>query len=842
MKPTPLILVPALIAVLVPAYMARAFEASDIPTDAPQDALMASPAEVQEMLNYAGDAFGAAPASESRPAVRVELRRQDHSVLRLGQSCMETPLKIGTRDFQHGLGTHAHSEIVLRLPPNAKTFEAFAGVDNNFDTAGQRGSVQFSVEMGGREVFRSPTLTGRDAAVPVRVELPPGTSEITLKVDTTPDGPGHDQADWADARVLLNDGTTAWADEDRIPFLTGAPPFSFVYDGAPSSSFLLTCTRSSDHHEDQNRTTQMTSWTDGRTGLRVTAVVSAFKRYPAAEWLLEFTNTGTESTPILDNILPLDVQLRTGYSRKAATLRQIAGDVCGEQSFLPAETTLEPGRPITLAPAGGRPSNQTFPFFDVEYGDDSLRVAIGWSGQWMARLERSAVGPTHLQAGQEKTHLRLLPGERIRTPRILVMTGKGDREIVHNRFRRLLLFEYVPALERRPLRLPMASQCFDRYVGSRPEWSTEAGQLRAVAATHSLGCDTHWFDAAWFEGGFPNGVGNWFCKPAGFPNGLKPVSDACHKAGLKFLLWFEPERVAPGTQIAREHPEFVFGGTNGGLFKLSDTAARKWLTDLLSQRIREFDLDVYRNDFNIDPLPYWRAADAPDRQGITEIRYVEGHYALWDELRARHPGLWIDNCASGGRRIDLETLMRSAPLWRSDTGCSPGHADWDQTQALGLASYVPLFTSCAWEPRAYVLRSSAAAGAITQFDYLDPRFPIDEARAALAEVNENRKYWYGDFYPLTRAAVGSEAFAAWQLHRSDLHAGIVLAFRRAHCPFPVLETRLRGLDPQANYKVELIDEARRRQETRMTGRTLMTQLELRVSERGSSLLVRYAQE
>ncbi len=41
---------------------------------------------------------------------------------------------------------------------------------------------------------------------------------------------------------------------------------------------------------------------------------------------------------------------------------------------------------------------------------------------------------------------------------------------------------------------------------------------------------------------------------------------------------------------------------------------------------------------------------------MTEIRYVEGHYAMWDELRARHPGLWIDNCASGGRRIDLETL------------------------------------------------------------------------------------------------------------------------------------------------------------------------------------------
>jgi len=147
--------------------------------------------------------------------------------------------------------------------------------------------------------------------------------------------------------------------------------------------------------------------------------------------------------------------------------------------------------------------------------------------------------------------------------------------------------------------------------------------------------------------------------------------------------------------------------------------------DLLSNRIREFGMDVYRNDFNIDPLDFWRSADAPDRQGITEIRYVEGHYALWDELRARHPGLWIDNCASGGRRIDLETLMRSVPLWRSDTGCAPGHADWDQVQTIGLNQYLPLLTSCAWEPKAYILRSAATGGAITQFDYLNDQFSME---------------------------------------------------------------------------------------------------------------------
>ena len=51
---------------------------------------------------------------------------------------------------------------------------------------------------------------------------------------------------------------------------------------------------------------------------------------------------------------------------------------------------------------------------------------------------------------------------------------------------------------------------------------------------------------------------------------------------------------------------------------------------------------------------------------MTEIEYVMGLYRMWDEIMERFPYIFIDNCASGGRRIDLETNMRSIPMWRSD--------------------------------------------------------------------------------------------------------------------------------------------------------------------------------
>ncbi len=305
--------------------------------------------------------------------------------------------------------------------------------------------------------------------------------------------------------------------------------------------------------------------------------------------------------------------------------------------FSRSRLTLETGKPVTLAPEGGRSSNGAFPFFNVQYGNEGMITAIGWSGEWRASLERSEAGPATLRAGMENVSLKLRPGEKIRTPRILVMPWKGGLLAAHNRFRRLMLFEYAPRRNERPPQLPIALQCYDRYNATRPDWGTEATQIRVVKDAYNAGCDAHWLDAAWFEGGFPNGVGNWFCPPGRFPNGLKPISDACHALGLKFIVWFEPERVAPGTQIAREHPEFVFGGDNGGLFKLNDPTARRWLADLLSRRITEYGIDTYRNDFNIDPLGYWRQADAPDRQGMTEIQYVEGLYSLWDELLAGHP-------------------------------------------------------------------------------------------------------------------------------------------------------------------------------------------------------------
>ena len=105
-----------------------------------------------------------------------------------------------------------------------------------------------------------------------------------------------------------------------------SPPFSFVLGGQESTQLLGVWHRESGEvRESGARSLQSTTWTDPQTKLQVRADVTAFRDFPAVEWVLHFTNTGTADTPILERILPLDSNLRSlqrqdGGSR--AALRQ----------------------------------------------------------------------------------------------------------------------------------------------------------------------------------------------------------------------------------------------------------------------------------------------------------------------------------------------------------------------------------------------------------------------------------------------------------------------------------------------------------------------------------------
>ena len=590
------------------------------------------------------------------------------------------------------------------------------------------------------------------------------------------------------------------------------PPLSFVYDGRPSADVLLTWGfKRSARKLDKSRKEHVLTWTDPKTGLEIVLRAVEYSDYPAVEWVLHLSNTGKQDTPIIEDVRPLDVQIE-GRRDEKFVLHHSLGDSNSAMSFAPVEDELNPGgeKEIVLSPTGGRSSDPHMPFFNLVRRGGGIVLAIGWSGQWEAGFRCSPENVLSVRAGQQITHLKLHPGETIRTPRILLVFWQGEDPLRgNNLFRRILMDHYIP---RRNGELVLSPICAS-VNNVDPDGSYEGPHVRAMKPFAERGIEVFWSDMdpqQWYPKGFPEGTGTWVPDPAKYPRGLAPIGEAAHSARLGYLLWFEPERVHPGSKIDREHPEWVMKpkGEWSRLFRLHDSAARKWLTDYIDVQISAAKLDWIRWDFNIEPLGFWRRNDEPDRQGITEIRHIEGLYAMWDDLRSRHPGLVIDNCASGGRRIDIETLTRGLPLWHSDLQCGGPHPAADQLQNGGLFRWVPMHGcgNFGYEPD-YLFRSAMTAGNIlvpsNKDGVLSAADPdtADAVKRTVAVYKKVRPYMIGDFYPLFPHDASEEAWYGYQFHRSDLNAGIAMLFRREKCPDPSKVVKLRDIDPKLRYEV-----------------------------------------
>ncbi|NQT86189.1 NPCBM/NEW2 domain-containing protein, partial [bacterium] len=226
------------------------------------------------------------------------------------------PLRTGGKEYPRGLYCHAVSKVVVRLPSPGKTFTAVVGVDTHPQTSGGRGSVVFSVTVGGKEAFKSTVMREGMKGVPVSVDLA-GAAEFVLDVSDGGDGISCDQSDWADAKAVLANGKTLWLGDlpllkDSADTLASGPPFSFVYGGRTSTELLPTWKRTQTVRKlDAQRSEHTIEHRDPKTDLVVRCVAIEYHDFPTVEWTVHFRNTGKTDTPILQNIQALD----TGFQR-----------------------------------------------------------------------------------------------------------------------------------------------------------------------------------------------------------------------------------------------------------------------------------------------------------------------------------------------------------------------------------------------------------------------------------------------------------------------------------------------------------------------------------------------
>ena len=637
------------------------------------------------------------------------------------------------------------------------------------------------------------------------------------------------------------------------------PPFSFVYDGKPSAGLLRKWKYTAQRVESSEPGVReyLYSYQDRRSGLKVECRVKGFSDFGAVEWVLNFKNLSDANSATIEQVKVLDLDL-TSPGEGSFTVHYADGSHVSKADFHQRTKVLAPGDSLYMAPEGGRSSDHTgFPFMNLEASNGrGAIVAVGWTGNWYVDVSQQMPGTATLASGMKNLNLYLLPGETIRTPLVCMLFWQGeDRMVGHNMFRRFMLAHHSPKLNGRFAEYPFSGG----YSWGDPAPCNEyccltedfALALTKRYAQFGIVPEVFWLDAGWYKGcGGPDFTGkNWYntvgtleVDEKRFPNGLKPLSEAAHEAGAKFMVWFEPERVAVGSQIAEEHPEWLLKRSNDPnnlLFDLGNPEALNWMCEHIGDLIEKNGIDYYRQDFNMHISPYWAEADEPDRVGIHEIRHVEGLYAYWDYLRERFPGLLIDNCAGGGRRLDLETMSRSAPLWRTDY--SYGEVNGYQCHTYGLNFYLPIHGTGLYKTDPYSVRSALGSAAVLNWKLNVLEGSIADMQQIIAQYKELRPYYYEDYYPLTgtaRELTSDNAWLAYQMHRPSDQSGIVVAFRRKDNQQDSIRVRLRGVDPAKTYRV--LNDNDGTVATR-SGAELAEGIDLKIAEAPGSLLLRYSE-
>lgn len=643
-------------------------------------------------------------------------------------------------------------------------------------------------------------------------------------------------------------------------FAKGAvPPFSFELDGVPSSKFIK------GWEYDKKKVTAKEpgsvcyeiSYRDKKSGLKVTALVTGYTGHTAVEWVLRFDNGGNGKTGQIKNIKSADFTLK---EKEAASylLRRCKGSDAEPDDFAVVEEPLNEGGSVNLETMRGRSSDYiSLPFFNVTAvgaGCGAL-FSIGWSGDWKASFKVEK-GQCLIEAGLKDADFFLKAGESVRTPMTSLLFWQGKEAMSgHNAFRRFVLAHHSRKKDGKPW-APLLGGLDWGDPSPCNEYTCLTDELaRAIVRRYKqfdIMPDGFWLDAGWYttpEGNHFNGdfrwyeVGDWVCDSERFPDGFVNMSNLMHSFGAEFMVWFEPERVVKGTRFATEHPEFMLhlpGEEGYDLFNLADDKAVDWLCKYIGDFIEINGIDHYRQDFNTGRLAeFWAANDEKGRRGITEMKYIEGLYKYWDYLEKRFPNLQIDNCASGGRRLDLETTSRATPLWRTDY--SYGEPLGYQCQTYGLNLFLPLSGTGLYETDFYNSRSSYCSAMVMNFAMLSGGQDSREMKRVYEEYKAIRSYYLKDYYPLSGFGdiTSSKIWVAYQLHDPSDGSGYVVGFRRPDCTQKRYAVDLQALSPNGTYIVTDCNTGTTRE---MYGGDMMNGFVLALDEAPDSILIKYVKE
>ena len=358
-------------------------------------------------------------------------------------------------------------------------------------------------------------------------------------------------------------------------------------------------------------------------------------------------------------------------------------------------------------------------------------------------------------------------------------------------------------------------------------------------------------------------IGTWELDNVKWPDKtFLESNEACHKLGMKVLVWFEPERVTNVEALSKNYgykPEWGISTGRVITSNIGDPECLEWTLGRIVKMMGENGVDLYREDNNSNPGAAWQILDQRDqeayslpRQGINENKCICGHYALWDGIidfcRKHGRSTFVDSCASGGGRNDIESMRRGVPFMRSDADRTT--IGMRLSQSSGFNKWIPFHGSSSKEtkdelegmnvaPDLYITRASLLPiwnmnGTFSHNPFLD----FDSFRRNLNLWKSVNHLLTKDFYHLSEWHSPTD-LSGWTVFAySDPEAGeaILTAFRQEECEQDTCHVCLPFADKAASYSVTDDDNGSVKE---MSGADLAAGVDLTLASKRSSLLWRF---
>ncbi|EAR08786.1 alpha-galactosidase [Reinekea blandensis] len=292
---------------------------------------------------------------------------------------------------------------------------------------------------------------------------------------------------------------------------------------------------------------------------------------------------------------------------------------------------------------------------------------LAWSGNHRLVAEQLFDGDRHIQLAEwlYPGEIELAPGDSYQTPTIVGSWSQNGLNALSQRFHRYLRQQVLdPSVAEVPR--PVHLNTWEGiYFDHTPEHL-----LRMVDQAADMGVERFILDDGWFGARDDDhaGLGDWTVNMQKHPGGLHYLIDAVKARGMEFGLWFEPEMVNPDSDLYRAHPDWVLQvedyeqllGRYQYVLDLSRPEVSEYLWNSIDAILTEYDIRYIKWDMNRDLVQ-------PGSGGVASVhRQTQALYQLMARIREAHPHVEIENCSSGGGRIDYGLMQHTQRIWLSD--------------------------------------------------------------------------------------------------------------------------------------------------------------------------------